>query len=331
MGGSGQALALRNYNGGIKLTNKTGPEAVSIDLNSGQIILENTVTNGEIVCRGIGKLTDNSNGATVYSDDLLRSGVISRAVWDESIADHKVAGSFGDELATKADIRGAVSTIYHSSSAGVIVYGSNVSGSYSDTDTRNNVYWQIQENASTGLTVEFTFNIVGENKPGDFSIFGRYEGVPSSTHFINLQAYNYEAAGWEILATGFMPGGNTSDLEFKHEYYERNIDRDNNNEVKIRLVHNVTTYSASHNLYIDSAILSCLEVVSAEEIASAVWNDANALAVLSDLAFIKSIEGGRWHIVGNEMIFYQDDNTTEIARFTLSYDVNGNPDQRVRT
>jgi len=61
MGGSGQALALRNYNGGIKIINKTGPESVSIDLNSGQVRLDlSTVTNGIIVCRGVGKLVDDA-------------------------------------------------------------------------------------------------------------------------------------------------------------------------------------------------------------------------------------------------------------------------------
>lgn len=33
--------------------------------------------------------------------------------------------------------------------------------------------------------------------------------------------------------------------------------------------------------------------------------------------FIKDIEGGRWHRVGSQMIFYKEDNTTEIARFNL--------------
>ncbi len=81
MGGSGQPLAFRNYNGGIKLINKTGPESVSIDMNSGQIILDSTVTNGTIVLRGIGKLTDESAGATVLADDLL-NGEIKAAVED---------------------------------------------------------------------------------------------------------------------------------------------------------------------------------------------------------------------------------------------------------
>ncbi len=93
-GGSGQKLSVRNYNGGIKLINKTGSESVSIDLNSGQIILDSTVTAGTIVCRGVGKLTDNSVGATVVNE-LLYTPYIVNAVWDEASADHVAAGSMG--------------------------------------------------------------------------------------------------------------------------------------------------------------------------------------------------------------------------------------------
>lgn len=72
MGGSGSPLAIRNYNGGIKLTNKSGAEAVSIDMNSGQIILDSTVTNGDLIIRGVGLLTDNSTGtANVVTTGLL--------------------------------------------------------------------------------------------------------------------------------------------------------------------------------------------------------------------------------------------------------------------
>ena len=66
-GGSGQALAMRNYSGGVKLINKTGPESVSIDLDPGQCIIDtSTVTNGAITVRGTGKLTDQ-NGDRLYS------------------------------------------------------------------------------------------------------------------------------------------------------------------------------------------------------------------------------------------------------------------------
>lgn len=46
--------------------------------------------------------------------------------------------------------------------------------------------------------------------------------------------------------------------------------------------------------------------------------------VTEDLTFLKDIEGGKWKIVDNQMIFYKSDNTTEVARFNL-LDANGNP------
>lgn len=62
---SGAALAMRGYDGGIQLTNKSGAASVSLDINSGQVILDSTVTNGTIVVRGVAKLTDNSTGAAI--------------------------------------------------------------------------------------------------------------------------------------------------------------------------------------------------------------------------------------------------------------------------
>jgi hypothetical protein len=70
MGGAGGTLSMRGYHGGITLRNKTGPESASIDLASGQVILESTVTAGTVVVRGVGKLLDSSVGATVV-DELL--------------------------------------------------------------------------------------------------------------------------------------------------------------------------------------------------------------------------------------------------------------------
>lgn len=70
------------------------------------------------------------------------------------------------------------------------------------------------------------------------------------------------------------------------------------------------------------------------DIGKAVWEYSTALTLLADMAFVKSIEGGRWKIVANQMIFYSDDNVTEIARFDLKA-ANGsptmsNPMERVR-
>lgn len=74
MGGDGPALALRGYSGGIRLQNKTGSDPVSLDMESGQVILDNTLTNGQIVVRGVARLIDNSNGATVDASGLIQPG-----------------------------------------------------------------------------------------------------------------------------------------------------------------------------------------------------------------------------------------------------------------
>jgi hypothetical protein len=78
MGGSGQSLSIRNYNGAIKLQNKSGSESVSLDLNSGEVVIDSSVTAGTIVVRGIGAVTDNSSGATVV--DQTVTGALNRTL-----------------------------------------------------------------------------------------------------------------------------------------------------------------------------------------------------------------------------------------------------------
>lgn len=110
MGGSGQALAMRNYNGGIRLTNKNGSESVSIDLNSGQVRLAANVTNGTIVVRGIGKLVDDAtdehihtgtwNGVTIVNESMNLEEVADQ-VWETPVAEHVTADTFGHFIQKK--------------------------------------------------------------------------------------------------------------------------------------------------------------------------------------------------------------------------------------
>ena len=48
--------------------------------------------------------------------------------------------------------------------------------------------------------------------------------------------------------------------------------------------------------------------------------------VHNTIDFIKQVESGRWKLdrTTNQMIFYKDDNTTELMRFNL-YDIDGSP------
>ncbi|MCP4599177.1 MAG: hypothetical protein GY847_01345, partial [Proteobacteria bacterium] len=268
-------------------TNTTIPGTITTLQGNVTDILEDTNTTipGTITTLQ-GDVTDilvdgATNTAAILTAIPSISGIVD-GVWDELISSHVDDGTFGGELATKADIKAEASTSYTVASSGSVIQGTLQSGTYADTAVRDNVYWYIDEHATNGLTVEAVFNIPDDDKAGILSLFGRYNGNPANSHYLELWLYNYEAAAWEKMKEIFMPGGNTSDATYEHEYYERHIDRTNNNEVTIRLIHNVTSYNASHDLYIDYMAISSVEIVTAADIADAVWNELAAGHTISD-------------------------------------------------
>ena len=208
---------------------------------------------------------------------------ISDQVWDESSGDHKTQGSFGEDLATKADIQASSSTVSYQAVSGVIVQGTQTSGAVTDTYVRDDVHWVINEDATNGLNVEFAFNLgSADHRAGTFLIFGRYSGGGSS-HYIDDWAWNVESSQWELLHDHFMEKGTTDD-EYSHDYYERHIDRANNNLVRIRVIHNVTGYDNSHSINLDMVSLSAIEVITPQDISDAVWADQPVgLAIVNNL------------------------------------------------
>ena len=248
------------------------------------------------------------------------------AVWDEKLADHTEAGTFGHELATKADILASTSTTQTVMISGGVIEGLEDGGTYVSTYIRDGVYWIIEEDVSTGITVEFIFNLPSvDHRPGVFRVFGRYEGTPAPTHYQELWIYNYEATAWEQLTETFMPGGITSDETFSHEYYERHIDRTSNNEVRFRIIHNLTTYNASHHLYIDLAEITSIEVITAEDIADAVWSKTLSGGTAEELLYNNNVNLKRALGLMHENIFidnasYDTDNNLIGARVRIYSD-----------
>ena len=75
MGGSGNSLALRNYSGGLNISNYSGGGSVSLDFSSGRLLVEPTVTSGEIYVRGIADVTDNSTGTAAVFDQTVNQSL----------------------------------------------------------------------------------------------------------------------------------------------------------------------------------------------------------------------------------------------------------------
>ncbi len=82
--GTGTAILIRHYSGGIKFINHTsGNDSVSIDLDSGHIILDSTITSGDFTVRGVGKLTNNSTGTATVHEEMLDSHNLNRSSFSD--------------------------------------------------------------------------------------------------------------------------------------------------------------------------------------------------------------------------------------------------------
>lgn len=78
LNGGGTNFLNRGYKGGIKYINHTsGITAFSTDMDSGHIILDNTISTGIFILRGIAKLTDNSTGTTIVQNELIQAAEIA--------------------------------------------------------------------------------------------------------------------------------------------------------------------------------------------------------------------------------------------------------------
>lgn len=89
-------LAIRNYSGSIVLRNKSSSNIAVVELNTGHVTIDSTITAGTIIVRGTGTLVDNSTGTTIVdTSGLLSVASVAGAIWDAPVASHVTAGSFG--------------------------------------------------------------------------------------------------------------------------------------------------------------------------------------------------------------------------------------------
>ena len=78
-GGSGSALIVREYRGGLVLQNKTGSEEVSLNLDGGRVICDaNFGGTGSVIAHGIGVITNNGT-ATIDDSRLMNPDISAQA------------------------------------------------------------------------------------------------------------------------------------------------------------------------------------------------------------------------------------------------------------
>lgn len=372
LNGDGAKLSLRGLTGALWFTNKTGTTQKSfIDIYSGRIGFDSSVTAGEFFIRGAGYIyTNNSTGATFDTTGLMSKNTVAEAAWD-SLSHHVHYDASTSNTGTDYpmgtaeypvnNIADVVSICEAHGKHGIVfagqmlitqdLIGYSVTGSTSvlvdvavvaGVDVSNTVFdlctvtgtagGSSNIQALNGIVADFNgFDGVIINggcsgtvqaKTGG-QIIGKSIAFAGASDVIDANGAAFIGLDFNGVFTlqnltggGFFQAGGS--------FGEVTLDASCNGGIgrvygTITVTDNATqiTWLAEKNIDQDT-------------IADGVWSSTSGMQVLTDLTFVAGIEGGKWEIVNGQMIFYLDDNTTEIARFDLTYDGNLNPIQRTR-
>lgn len=153
-------------------------------------------------------------------------------------------------IAKVDDVLDSGSTICYAPTAASRVVGSDQGGAYSDIGTLDGTTYSTGEDATNGLEVIVTGSLgtTGE-RLSKSNIRARYAG----SHQIGIHAYDYIGNAWSASLATMTNSASLQDFELSlSELVSGNPRyRKADGEVKLRFLHNVTTYNATHRLHID--------------------------------------------------------------------------------
>jgi hypothetical protein len=144
-----------------------------------------------------------------------------------------------------SSVGGPTVAVLETATSIVRTIGSDQGGTITTIQAHDDNSHATGEVSGQGLTVEITATGTDPaNKPLQCSITGYYAG--STGHYIDIQAYNYILAAWEVkgqMLTRNTPFDYTIPLSDDHI--------SGAGELKLKLIHSASTYINAHRLYID--------------------------------------------------------------------------------
>lgn len=138
--------------------------------------------------------------------------------------------------------------------------------------------------------------------------------------FVSPYTFTFENGTYQVVLNG---GTNTNFLDVLNPNSVSVIPSNSAGKQSVSSGSGLSTEEHDHLLGIPDTTMETdertklLGLPEESEIATAVWAAALAQQLLTDVVFLKDIEGGQWEIVNDQMIFYKADNVTEVARFNL--------------
>jgi hypothetical protein len=237
MGGTGHALNASSWSGSLRVSNKAGADACVIHMQTGDVILDATVTNGAgIHVGGVGNFTNESAVTPEHQGMLDRQELLAG-----------MGGGSGPILYAPTSITRDV--------------GDDEGGTLTSILTLDESEHVTGEVVGVGLDVRVAVSATdAAEHPSLARITGHYQG--GAGHQVGIYAYNYLTADWDRLgamSSRTTPFAYTIPLTGAHQNQATG-------EMVVRFWHDAATYIAAHQLRIDHVEFQ--KVQSADAIAS---------------------------------------------------------------
>ena len=200
------------------------------------------------------------NCTTNYADN---SGV------DSNKADGSLTFVLDD---IKSSIVEASPQIHLATASSAVTYGTVDSGTYADTNTDNDTYWQISPDAVNALDMHSQFLIGVGRIPSAVDFNGRFQGHLS--RYCEVDAWNYDTSSWETVSSDSNRIGHaTADFDRQFALTPSHV-KAIDGEMKIRI--RSTSITTGDDLYIDKLIIASVAQaaggLTADAVATTVWN-----------------------------------------------------------
>ena len=190
------------------------------------------------------------------------------------IADNNDGTDFDATIDSLHELRRQIIPESSNAIASIIYSGNVITGTYSDTFTKNLVYYRLTPTGSDPLDFELQFQ-PGQNKiPVKIKIYGRYEvPAPIAGKWIDVYAYDYNTAAFKklsVIDNCIFP----STIDISYSFYLRDefVNLSSPYDIRIRFISNDTNIAS--NLYLD-----CVKIFTSTDISSTLLPFDHAHAV----------------------------------------------------
>jgi hypothetical protein len=163
LGGTGTSLVIRDYHGGLTLTNYTsGTDPASIDLSSGRITFDSTISAGQFAVRGVGFVEDNSTGTAIIKSQILDANQINLANYEGSVWIDPSTSNTGTEY----PVGSPAAPVNNGADAQTIatqlaLYNLTIRGNTTITSTHTNMKFWGRSPRTTQLTIDSAATLSG--------------------------------------------------------------------------------------------------------------------------------------------------------------------------